>query len=1375
MAMSSLRPMISESVRRSSSIGLGGSQRRGGSQAPPLFLDRDLSFEDKARVRSFLTDASPGSTPLQFFSRQLGSSKSKKILRGSGKSQMRTDHQDQQAQEKGKIDSPGLEGSDDLGEDIGIMSTDEAEAESQPMEEDEENNAERAQIDELEYASTVDAGANDRVKQNLSSKNKPSSRNLSTSSIGQQRPMLRKTLDDGPRSKTKPNSTAVAKKTNRPIPSANGNVSGPSNLTPRTRTARATAKKKRKHEEVDTRTEGPPKIPNKRTYESRTRKRVCHRPIAFSCNELPGSDAGTASCFGLIEGVGGGKSELENADNHPLDRYLPFRGKIMETPGDVAIGSWTSMVVEDDFPSQRSSSSTRALLRDTVADLRGIRIELRHEDAAKKGPLKDLFASDPSLTFSVFNPRKSRVSGFKNQGVLGEDEIKKLEGAENGRKVGGPDGVPFVGSISLALHGGGFPSMFQQNKDGGKLAEDMLDGVRLLADKERFQRGRSDLLPMCNVTDTDETVIGVSFPCHIECVDDYWVILAQDDESQAIIGVDIVFEDPNLVLDDRSTTLETASSMSSISASTRFTRTEVEVLPLTAQNLLRHDREQHELKEKEDGNEKRYDDEVTSESSSEASSLPTSRTPFVGEQDGPTLSPSSKSSCHDNKVLQGNDRLNTGDEFVTPKCGDDAVFKARRTGTTRSFSSTEGGSEGSYPAADNDEFDLGHAQQDGDEDEASRTGKDDTRADFDADTSIGVIEPGSEPNVDIGAGVDGVDKDSTSLSSSKNSPGTAVSGVEWAEDVDHSGALARKLSLTRETAPPRNKIYGGYQEENDTQCETTGPGSKVLEVYEAPKRTLSMKQVHDFPATPDVTAVQGMNPSSSRISSDMLQESSVETVEYPMPVDTPPVSQRKQEEPKSRLPSIVIRPPCDDESMSSCDWEVSRTSTDKGAEEDAFSTPDQPSKDAVVPDETNPGSTSTPSFFLTPEVHGLGTTRYEASGSTPKHLNLGAEAKMEKAAGNSSSARPWMVHSAIFGAQDVSTPSSSFSPLRGDVLVQESEVLATTPFYWESPEALSSTRSIEALPAHSLVYGGQDYDCNGIISPQNPALSHDTNGSVILATMPFYLESAKASQETEGEDTSSIGSLLESLHPPRAFHSLLYGQGGTPQESLSPQSSLLCTSKEPTILALTPFFFESPTDSAKKAGEGCIAKDTRAIFFGAQDQGTPSDSKEGYLTGSESIFSKGPGNILARPIFMSSASYDEEEEYHHSPLLHLREMLHGGDENDSAGSPIGTAEMGTEREPDSLLPFFIEFEGEAQTEGKKPRKPRKRRGKWGWGLHLSLLGGIFLLPSASTPPSAAPPHASFAKASDPLNQSVLARLPADDEPPVIHTGNLRSF
>ena len=301
MVMSSLKPMISESVRRGSSVGLGGSQ------APPLFLDRDLSFEDKARVRSFLTDASPSATPLQFFSRQVASS-SKKILKGSGKKTTRT-IQDQQVRDKGKIvenvDSPGLKGSVGLAEDIGIMSTGETEVQSQPMEEDEESSAEqRGQIDELEYASTVDASV-----VNFSSKNKSSSHNLPSSSIGKRRPVLRKALGDRPCSIIKSASTAGSKKTIQLNSSAHRNASGPSNLTPRTRTARASAKKKRKNEEVSTHTEGPPKVPTKRTYESRARKRVCYRPITFSCNELPGSDAGTASCFCLIEGVGGGKSE----------------------------------------------------------------------------------------------------------------------------------------------------------------------------------------------------------------------------------------------------------------------------------------------------------------------------------------------------------------------------------------------------------------------------------------------------------------------------------------------------------------------------------------------------------------------------------------------------------------------------------------------------------------------------------------------------------------------------------------------------------------------------------------------------------------------------------------------------------------------------------------------------------------------------------------------------------------------------------------------------------------------------------------------------------------------------------------------------------
>ena len=89
------------------------------------------------------------------------------------------------------------------------------------------------------------------------------------------------------------------------------------------------------------------------------------------------------SCFGLIEGIGGGTSERDNADNHPLDTYLPFRGKVTELGGGVKVGDWSGTIVEDE------NSSSLAVLRDSVADLRGIRIELRHQDAKDYGPLKD--------------------------------------------------------------------------------------------------------------------------------------------------------------------------------------------------------------------------------------------------------------------------------------------------------------------------------------------------------------------------------------------------------------------------------------------------------------------------------------------------------------------------------------------------------------------------------------------------------------------------------------------------------------------------------------------------------------------------------------------------------------------------------------------------------------------------------------------------------------------------------------------------------------------------------------------------------------------------------------------------------------------------
>jgi len=90
----------------------------------------------------------------------------------------------------------------------------------------------------------------------------------------------------------------------------------------------------------------------------------------------------------------------------------------------VKVGDWSDTIVKDE------NSSSLTVLRDSVADLRGIRIELRHQDAEDYGPLKDRFASDSSLTFSVFNPRLARTQCFRNQrGVLDADEIAKIFGA----------------------------------------------------------------------------------------------------------------------------------------------------------------------------------------------------------------------------------------------------------------------------------------------------------------------------------------------------------------------------------------------------------------------------------------------------------------------------------------------------------------------------------------------------------------------------------------------------------------------------------------------------------------------------------------------------------------------------------------------------------------------------------------------------------------------------------------------------------------------------------------------------------------------------------------------------------------------------------
>jgi len=1347
----SLKPVISESVRRGSSVGLGGSRRRGATHAPPLFLDRDLSFEDKAKVRSFLTDASPGSTPLQFFSRS--STSSKKNLQATRGSPMKKDSKDQSVWNEGNQASGGVE------ESRGIDDTS-----SQLMGKD--------QVNEFEYTSTIDAGASDRAGLKSSSENEPSSRNrkLSSSSGDRRRSIVGRTPSDV----IKCNSTAGAKETNRPIQSGSHNTSGHYNLTPRTRTARATAKKKRKHEEIGDSAEAPSKEPSKRTYDSRNRNKNCHRPITFSCNELPGSDAGTASCFGIIEGVSGGASELEHAESHPLDQYLPFRGRIVEAPGSVRVGNWTGQIVQDDDPSRILSSSS-ALLRDTVADLRGIRIELRHHDAKAYGPLKNRFTSDSSLTFSVFNPRLSRTQGFRNQRVLDEDEIDKIVETD-GRRCGGPDAVPFVGSISLALLGGGFHSISEENDQGAKLAEDHLDGVRLLADKERFKRERfqrNDLLPVCSIEDPNETVAGISFPCRIECANDYWVILAQNEESQAIEAVDVVFQDPNLVQDEHSLTLESGTSVSSMSGSTRTAARAEVVLPLTADNLVLHDHEQEEMANEHD------DEEEGSSSSERSSSLATSRTPFAD-----------LSSDEEND----DDCQHSGDELVTPKARDEAKVSAHRTGTTRPLSSIGGGSGVIYPPeVDNDaptqqsscltlSTNGGDCDEEEDEDRASsdflaNSLEEDAGATEEQMETVAIgtdseVHDGNDAEAPAASpSISTCNKDNSS-SLSKALPGSAVLEVEWAEDLDHSGEPARQLTLSRVCLSNQcNSIRGGTRGKNDFTPALHGSNSKLLEVYEVPDRR-SVGQIGvvigqgDASMEPDDIVVLRSSPSGSA----HPEMSSIESAEYPMPMDTPP------------------RPPSDDDNLSSCDWEFTPpTNSGDGTEEEVFSTPGQPRYDDVIPD-ANPAQTtpmSTPSFFLTPKVNSSTATRSnEANGPSPQELDLAhvlvaeAEAENENRLEKSPPSRPWMVHSVIFGAQDVATPSSSSSPTRRTSMEHEPEVLSTIPFYLESPGALAPTKNAEThLPAHAIIYGGQDLDVSGnFLSPQNPALIKE---KTVLVTLPFYLESPRASQETLGGGEEHCNTNLLELspktpQPPRAFHSLLYGQRGSPEEYLSPQNPILC--KQPNVLATLPFFFESPNSDDD---EGCIGKDIRTIFFGAQSPELSSPGR--MLDGSESVFTKQPGNILARPIFMSSSSYEEDEEYYFKPTTNLREVVYGGTENNEiAIGSLDTSEMNLETEPESCVsPFFIELCCEA--EERSPQKPPRNGRRWSKSTPASfrcirlLLGAALLLTSTSTPPTHFETRASLKDASVTLSSLNPCLQPSSKILGKALRGNLRSF
>ena len=511
----------------------------------------------------------------------------------------------------------------------------------------------------------------------------------------------------------------------------------------------------------------------------------------------------------------------------------------------------------------------------------------------------------------------------------------------------------------------------------------------------------------------------------------------------------------------------------------------------------------------------------------------------------------------------------------------------------------------------------------------------------------------------------------------------------------------------------------------------------------------------------------------------------------------------------------IIHSPGGDFSIGSCDWETSpkeiippilqsfalmaspnASGEAETAEEEVFSTPEQMIGCDTAEVQTN--SSSPPTSFLTPEVHSISVgadSRYQSSDPSPQQLNLTSALGTE-----SETPRPWIVHSAIFGAQDVDvTLSSPSSPEPGDALMQQPEVLAMTPFFFESPGSVRSQgEGCLGHDARIIMYGAQDEDaeetgknnsCVEETSPENPAITDPPPPSPY--SIFFGQESGGEELEVLQKTRSRLPEMLVggSCLP---THAIVYGgQDINPNEKLlSPQNTALCM--EPPLLAMAPFFLESPGSTRRKSSSG--EGDANSIASSLDSPHPPlpfhallygqGGSPPQHLSGCEPIFTKQPGNTLGRPIFLSSASYEEDEEYSFKPTSLFRNAVFGGTENDSTTSPFDTSSSKTSLMPMidssfSFIPFFIEFENESE-ENSPPKTWKKvdtghRSGSASWSFRrilLLLLGVAIFLTPTSTPPTAPIKRAIIYKADIPLN-ACLRPFPMDEAEKLC--GHLRSF
>ena len=489
---------------------------------------------------------------------------------------------------------------------------------------------------------------------------------------------------------------------------------------------------------------------------------------------------------------------------------------------------------------------------------------------------------------------------------------------------------------------------------------------------------------------------------------------------------------------------------------------------------------------------------------------------------------------------------------------------------------------------------------------------------------------------------------------------------------------------------------------------------------------------------------------------------------------------------KPSPPNRIIHSPGGEFSIGSCDWETSpkevipptllqsfalaaspnASEEAETAEEEVFSTPEQMIGCDTAEAQTN--SSSPPTSFLTPEVHSI---------------SVGADAR--------------------YRSSDSSSQQSNLADTLGTALMQQPEVLAMTPFFFESPGSVRSQgEGCLGHDARIIMYGAQDENAEEM-EKDNSCVEETSLESPAITDPPPPPSpySIFFGQESEGEELEVLQNTRSRL-PERLVgrsclptHAIVYGgQDITPsEEPLSPQNTALCM--EPPLLTMAPFFLESPGSTRRKSSSG--EGDSNSIGSSLDSPHPPlafhallygqGGSPPQHLSGCEPIFTKQPGNILGRPIFLSSASYEEDEEYSFKPTSLFRDVVFGGTENDSTTSPFDTSTSKTSLMPmtDSsfaFVPFFIEFENESE-ESSPPKTWKKvdtckghRSGSASWSFRrilLLLLGVAIFLTPTSTPPTApikrrAIPH----KADFPLNPCL--RLFPMDEAEKLY-GRLRSF